>query len=129
MELCFWEESAAGIGVVIWDEKGLVVASMADKIHLPNSVAVVEAFATVKALYFVLNVGASSIILEGDPECIINALESDITSLATDGHLMDQAKSLIRNFSDVIFCHTQRQGNSATHNIARHARHISEFSV
>ena len=35
------------------------------------------------------------------------------------------SKSLVRNFSDV-FCCTRRQGNSATHNIAKQ---VSEFSM
>lgn len=111
---------------MIWYEKGLVVASMADTIHLPNSVAVVEAFVAVKSFYFALDIGASSIILEGDLECIISALKYNIALLATYGHLIVEAKSLVRNFSDVVLCHTRRQGNLATHNIARYD---SEFSV
>ena len=122
----FQEESATGIGVVIRDEKGLVVASMADTIHLPNSVAAVEAFATVKALYFALDIGASSIILEGDLECIISALKYNIASLAAYGHLIVEAKSLVRNFFEVVFCHTQRQDNSTAHNIAKY---VSKLSV
>ena len=90
----FWEENAAGIGVVLRDEKGLVIASMVEKIHLPNSMAVVEVIATVKALHFALNIGASSIFLEGDSECIINALNSEVVSFATYGHLVEEAKSL-----------------------------------
>lgn len=112
--------------MVIWDEKGLVVASMADTIHLPNSVAVMEAFAAVKAFYFALDIGASSIILEGDLECIISALKYNIASIAAYGHLIVKAKSLLRNFSDVVFCHTRRRGNLATHNVARYD---SKFSL
>lgn len=33
----------------------------------------------------------------------INALKSDITSLAAYGHLIEEANSLARNFSDVFF--------------------------
>lgn len=122
----FQEESATGIRVVIRDEKGLVVASMADTINLANSVAAVAAFATVKALYFALDISASSIILEGDSECIINALKYNIASLAAYGHLIVEAKSLVRNFSDVVFCHSQRQGKLTARNIARY---VSEFFV
>ena len=42
----FKDENAAAIGVVIPDEKGHVMASMAEKILLPNSVAIVEAMTT-----------------------------------------------------------------------------------
>ena len=60
-------------------------------------------------------------------QCVtsINALKSDIKSLAAYGHLIEEVKSLVRNFSDFFFL-SQRQDNSAVHNIARH---VSEFLV
>ena len=64
-------------------------------------------------------------------QCVtsINALKSDIKSLAAYGHLIEEVKSLVRNFSDFFFFFFflfQRQDNSAVHNIARH---VSEFLV
>ena len=60
-------------------------------------------------------------------QCVtsINALKSDITSLAAYGHLIEEVKSLVRNFSFFSFW-SQRQGNFIANNIARH---VSEFSV
>ena len=60
-------------------------------------------------------------------QCVtsINALKSDIKSLAAYGHLIEEVKSLVRNFSDFFFW-SQRQDNLAVHNIARH---VSEFLV
>ena len=48
----FREEQKAGVGVIIRDEHGKVIASMADGISLPFSVDVVEAFAAKEALKF-----------------------------------------------------------------------------
>ena len=61
-------------------------------------------------------------------QCVtsINALKSDIKSLAAYGHLIEEVKSLVRNFSDFFFFWSQRQDNSVVHNIARH---VSEFLV
>lgn len=61
-------------------------------------------------------------------QCVtsINALKSDIKSLAAYGHLIEEVKSLVRNFSDFFFFLSQRQDDSAVHNIARH---VSEFLV
>ena len=67
----FKEENAVGIGVVIRDEKGHVMASMAEKILHPNSVAIVEAMAAVNALTFAQDIGLSYLILEGDTEIVI----------------------------------------------------------
>ena len=48
----FREENMAGVGVIIHNEKGQIIASMAEKVPLPNSVAALEAVAAVKALNF-----------------------------------------------------------------------------
>ena len=52
------------------------MASMAKKILLPNSVAIVEAMAAVKALTFAQDIGLSYFILEGDSEIVINVLKN-----------------------------------------------------
>lgn len=67
---------AAGVGVIIQDEKGQVIGSAAGSIPLPFSIAAVEAFATVTALKFAHDIGLSSFILEGDSEIVVNALKS-----------------------------------------------------
>ena len=60
---------------------------------------------------------------------IINALKTESSSLAACGLLVDEAKFLANNFAAVKFLHIRRQSNSIVHNIARHARYISKFSI
>ena len=60
------KEQKAGVGVIIRDEHGRVIASMVDGISLPFSIDAVEAFATKEALKFAQECGLSAIILEGD---------------------------------------------------------------
>ena len=38
----FNESNSAGIGVVIWDDLGQVMASMSESVHLPSSVDEIE---------------------------------------------------------------------------------------
>ena len=59
----------------------------------------------------------------------MDALAGENSSLAEYGHLVDEANELAKDFAYIEFSHVLRQKNSATHNIARHARHVSEFSV
>ena len=84
----FREENSAGVGVIICDADGQIIASMAEKVPLPNSVA------AVKTLYFAAELGISSIVLEGDSEIVIKALVSEDTSFADHGHLVEEAKLL-----------------------------------
>ena len=78
---------------------------MSDKSILPQSVNEVEALAAVRALLFAKDIGASSVILEGDSEVIIKALIWDNASF---GHIIDEAKFLLNFFVDVVFSHIKR---------------------
>ena len=88
----FREEQKASVGVIIRDEHGRVIASMADGISLPFSVDAVEAFAAKEALKFAQECGLSAIVLEGDPKRTIDSLLCEDVSLAAIGHLIDEAK-------------------------------------
>ncbi|XP_065636888.1 uncharacterized protein LOC136070629 [Quercus suber] len=94
---------------------------------LPYSPNAIEIIAATKALKFALNIGLSSIVLEGDSKITINALQSRGPSLVEFGNQIEEAKLLASQFTVVEFGHSRRQGNSIAHNIARHARHVSKF--
>ena len=116
----FREENSAGVGVIIRDEEGQIIASMAEKVPLPNSIAALEAVAAVETLYFAAELGISSIVLGGDSEIVFKALVSDDTSFADHGHLVEEAKLLSALFNFCSFSYVKRQGNSTAHHLARH---------
>ena len=62
----FNDINKAGLGVVIQDGFGQVLASLSEQIQLPFSSDLVEAMATARALSFVAEFGFSRFILEGD---------------------------------------------------------------
>ena len=62
----FREEKKVGVRVIIRDQQGRVIASMANNFPLPFSVYAVEVFATKEALKFAQELGLSAIVLEGD---------------------------------------------------------------
>ena len=121
----FRDDNLAGAGVIVQNENGRVIASMAESFQLPFSVTIVEVIAAKKALQFAKDLGLSSIVLEGDSKITIDGLMGEDSSLAEYGHLIDEAKKLV----EVEFNHVQGQANNVAHNIARHARHVSKFSV
>ncbi|KAL0009592.1 hypothetical protein SO802_011094 [Lithocarpus litseifolius] len=91
------------------------------------SVTAVEVIAASKALRLARDLGLSSIVLDGDSKTTIPFVQSP--SLIDYGHLIDEAKELAKELTNIEFSHVLRQGNSALHNIARHPRHVSEYSV
>ena len=125
----FRENQRAGVGVIVRDAVGRVCASMAKSFHLSFSVAAVEVLAAKKALQLAKDLGFHSIILEGDSKMAIDGLLSKNSSLNEYGHLLSEAKEVANQMDLVEFQFVPRQANKATHNIARHARHVSEFTV
>ncbi|XP_075645278.1 uncharacterized protein LOC142616283 [Castanea sativa] len=125
----FRENQRAGVGVIVRDAEGRVSASMAESFHLPFSVAAVEVLAAKKALQLTKDLGFHSIILEGDSKIAIDGLLSNNSILNEYGHLLSEAKEVAAQMDLVEFQFVSRQANKSAHNIARHARHVNEFTV
>ena len=84
----FKEEDRAGIGVIIRDSQGLVLASMSQVIPLPLTVVELETLATVKAL-----------------ETIINSLNDNSPSLSPLGLLLQDVENYANLFQCISFLH------------------------
>ncbi|XP_030923094.1 uncharacterized protein LOC115949977 [Quercus lobata] len=84
----FEDQGRAGIGVVIRNSEGVVLASLSQQIPLPNTVAQVEALAARRAAEFALEIGINQVVIEGDSEVIYKDLVNPGPSLALHGHLI-----------------------------------------
>lgn len=71
----FQDKGTTSSGVIIQDNRGLVITSMFENFALPHSIVDLEAIAAGRALAFFLEVGIFSAILEGDSAIVINALK------------------------------------------------------
>ena len=96
---------------------------------LPFSLDIVEAMAAARDISFAQDFSFTSFLLEGDSENVIKALKSDEVSLSSFGHLIALAKSTMLACSCISFSYVCRIGNSVTHNLTKHARHVRVFSV
>ena len=114
----FSQQGKAGLGVIIRNSEGDVMASMSQQIPLPTIVAQVEAFAVRRAAVFALEIGINKAILEGDSETIVKELMEPTPSLALHGHLIQDVKSLQNIFNFLSFTHVHLQGNNVAHALA-----------
>ena len=73
----FTGSDEAGLGVVVRDSNGLVVAAMAEKIKQPHSVECLEMLAARWAVIFVKEIGLQESHFEGDSELVIKELQRD----------------------------------------------------
>ena len=127
--IVFREDSHAGVGVIIRYWNGQVVVSMAKTFPLPFLATAVEVVAASEALRFAKELGLLFVVLEGDSKITTDALASENPSLTEYGHLIDEAKELAKDFTYIEFIHVWRQKNRTVHNIAKHTKHINEYSV
>ena len=114
----FSQQGKAGLGVIIRNSEGAVMASMSQQIPLPTIVAQVEALAVRRAAVFALELGINKAILEGDSETIVKELMEPTPSLALHGHLIQDVKSLQNSFNFLSFTHVHLQGNNVAHALA-----------
>ena len=79
----FTVENSVGLGVVIHNEEGQVMVSLSQKTTLPFTTIEVEAMVVLRALKLALETGFHQIILEGDSQILILALENSFTLCQT----------------------------------------------
>ena len=125
----FREQGRAGIGVVIRNSDGAVLASLSQQMPLPTTVAQVEALAARRAAEFTLEIGIDQVIIEGDSELIYKDLIDPGPSLALHGHLICDVLHLASAFSLCSFNNVGQTGNYVAHNLARRAISTHDLNV
>ncbi|XP_030924555.1 uncharacterized protein LOC115951512 [Quercus lobata] len=125
----FADKDTAGIGIMVRNSDGLVMASLAQQIPLPPSVIEVETLAARRALEFALELGFERIILEGDSESLDNALKMECRNFTMYGHLVQDIIFLSTHLSEFKISLVRRQGNNLAHSLARKSQFLSHMSV
>ena len=125
----FVDKDTVGIGIVVCNSDGLLMASLAQQVPLPPSVIGVETLAARRALEFALELGFDRIILEGDSESLNKALKTECSSFTPYGHLVQDILFLSTHLPDFKISLVRRQGNNLVHSLARKSQYLSHMSV
>ena len=125
----FEQEDRAGLGVVIRNQDGLVMASLSEVVPLPSTVIEVETLAARRAVEFALELGFENIVLEGDSEILIKILNRSSRSLAPFGHIINDINFLASRFACFSATHVKRHCNRVAHSLARRALSFYPLSV
>ena len=123
----FQESGEAGLGTIIRNDRGLVMATLTLVIPLPTSVEMVEVLAAQRALIFAKELDFDHVILEGDSEIAVRAMKSEGYSATSFGHILSDIKVLSTHFRCLVFRHTHRQGNKVAYSLACSACNFSPF--
>ena len=126
----FEDSGKAGIGVIIRNSRGDVMASLAKKKKKkcnPSSVEIVELLAARWAVILVQELDFENSIFEGESEIVINPLQNDDRLKSSIGHLVQDTLSFVNSLKGWSFSHIGKQGNAVAHPLAKITR--LSFSV
>ena len=115
----FAGDKCSGLGVIIRDKKGFVIASMATRVPQQLQPVEIEALVANKALEFAREMDIADAVLEGDYLMVMTTLKSKNTGLAPFGLLLQDSLALSSGFSKLFYFHTKREDNIVAHNLAQ----------
>lgn len=125
----FQDIASAGLGVVVRYSEGLVIAALSERIHLPPTVAALEALAYRRAILFAIEIGLQEVVFEGNSEVIFKLLTVEQPCMSTFGHIIEDSRSLAARLRMASFTHTKRQGNNVADKLAKLAKNLYEPQV
>ena len=125
----FKDINESGVGVIILDVNGLVVAAMCKKFHALLGPLEVEAKAFESGLLFAIDVGLQEFILEGDSLNAVRALQGMSPPSVSVMSIIYGIQSSCNDVQKVLFSHVCKKGNRPAHILAKHAISIVDFMV
>ena len=117
----FSQDGLAGIGIIIRNEQGLVMADLSQQIPLPTSMEMVEVLVAHRALVFAKELGFDKVIVERDSANTITSINGGHMDHSALGHVLLDIKRLFSSFSHISVKHINREGNCVAHKLARRA--------
>ncbi|XP_050241407.1 uncharacterized protein LOC126690344 [Quercus robur] len=125
----FSELNVSGVGVIIRNCKGEVMAAMTAKGPPVGGSEEAEILACRRALEFAIDAGFTDLIVEGDNAAVMSLLSSSGADLSRLGHIILDIQCLANGIRWVCFSHVKRGANSVAHVLARHAKNVTEEIV
>lgn len=125
----FSRSKQVGVGVMVRDEKGSVIAAMSRKLDLPFGALETEAKALEIGVCFAEDVGLRDVVFEGDSQLVINAIHGIAEAEASVQNIVLGVLRKAQGFRTFDFVHVKRQGNAPAHLLAQHAQNVEKMEV
>ena len=104
----FKHRKKAGIGVVIRDETGEVIAALSKIVNAPLGAVEIEALAMETRVSFARDVGIREAVFEGDSLIICKALQGDRGLPSSIQNVLEGTLELTLGFRSFAFSHVKR---------------------
>ena len=121
----FKEEDASGFGAIIRNERGEVMAALSGKGPPAACSEEAEVFACRRAVEFALECGFRELVVEGDNQSVMAALERKSCLLSRVGHILQDILCMVNDFSWSQFQFAKRSANTVAHLLASHEKNVT----
>ena len=118
-----------GMGAIMRDSDGKVMATMCDTMILIQDPVLAKALAAIRAIKLCLSLGIRKIILEGDSLQVVHALQASNGGQFVIGPIVEDARHLCRQFSDFEVKHVLRGANGEAHRLAKLALSQEGYTI
>lgn len=125
----FSKRKQAGVGVVIRDATGQVVAALSRKLDSPLGPLETEAKVMEVGVGFAMEVGVRDVTFEGDSQVICNAIHGLTEATPTVQNVVLGILMRAPVFRTFDFSHAKREGNTLAHILAHYAANVVDFVV
>ena len=122
-------DNKSGIGVVVRDCHGDVIASLVQQLDQAYQPVEVEALAACRAVEFGSELGLHRATVEGDSEVVVKALRYKEYGLAPYAHLIEDVSLFSGLYSEFSYSHVKRDDKKVAHNLARLTLTTQNYTV
>ncbi|XP_042986091.1 uncharacterized protein LOC122314582 [Carya illinoinensis] len=122
-------DSAVGVGTIIRDWEGRVIACMRMCRPLFPNPSLAEAFGALHSVKLAFDIGLKQIKLEGDAVNVVNDIKGNKASWKQSSLIISDIKQMLQGFDSFLVDFTPRSCNSLAHYLARDALHITDVLV
>ncbi|KAK9990350.1 hypothetical protein SO802_025335 [Lithocarpus litseifolius] len=123
----FANQRKVGLGMVIRDSNGNVIAALSSPMVGPLGALEKEAKALEAGMRFALDIGIRDAVLECDALEVFNAVQGFAAPSSSILFIMDGILQQARWFKSCCFFHTKRQGNVPAHMLAQYAKSLVSY--
>ena len=124
-----FKEGKIGIGIIVRDDVGDLIASMAAPANSIYDPKHLETLAVAKGIEFANDLALTSYCIELDCLEIVNRIRSKTEDLSDIGHIIHMIRQLSRYPCCLGVAHTKRMANLPTHTLAKHACNLETFGA
>ncbi|KAG7965392.1 hypothetical protein I3843_09G221100 [Carya illinoinensis] len=112
-------DSVMGMGIIARDSNGEPHFMLAAQKPLIPSVLMAEAYALLRAFTLCDEMGAGSVVFEGDTKLVVDAVKNSTPDFASHGQLVEDLKHELKTHPNWKLFFTSRGNNKVAHELAR----------